>query len=165
MPGVWEEVHRTAEYHPVPVEDQFGIDRENLMAVGTRRGRIGSRGSVWGAGNHHPYLAVPEWHAAVAMQLWQKLHERFMAELELVPVQLDELWANVKEGSQDMWLWIASDARTKLIPVMQVGGRSQVMAYGVMHELQGRLAAGCVPVFSPDGLRHYFYALRAHFGK
>lgn len=64
-----------------------------------------------------------------------------------------------------MWLWIASDARTKLIPVMQVGARNQEMAYSVVHELKGRLAASCIPVFSTDGLKHYFYALIAHFGK
>src|SRR5512133_3937095 len=64
-----------------------------------------------------------------------------------------------------MWLWIASDAKTKLLPVMQVGARKQDMAYSVIHELKGRLADGCVPMFSTDGLKHYFYALTAHFGK
>lgn len=64
-----------------------------------------------------------------------------------------------------MWLWIASDAKTKIIPVLQVGARKQEMAYSVVHELKGRLAVGCVPVFSTDGLKHYFYALTAHFGK
>ena len=39
------------------------------------------------------------------------------------------------------------------------------MAFSVVHELKGRLAAGCVPVFSTDGLKHYYYALTAHFGK
>jgi len=39
------------------------------------------------------------------------------------------------------------------------------MAYQVVHELKGRLAVGCVPVFSTDGLKHYFYALTAHFGQ
>jgi hypothetical protein len=95
----------------------------------------------------------------------KKLHERFLAELELVLVQLDELWANVKDRGQDMWLWIASDAKTKIIPVMQVGARNQEMAYSVVHELKGRLAVGCVPVFCTAGLKHYFYALTAHFGK
>jgi IS1 family transposase len=54
-------------------------------------------------------------------------------------VQLDELWANVKDGSQDMWLWVAHNASTKLIPVLQVGGRSQEMAFSVIHELKRRL--------------------------
>ncbi len=64
-----------------------------------------------------------------------------------------------------MWLWAASDVRTKLVTVMQVGGRTQAMAFKVVHELKGRLRANCVPVFSMDGLRHYFYALTAYFGK
>jgi hypothetical protein len=85
----------------------------------------------------------------------QKLHERFMTELELVHVQLDELWANAKDRGQDMWLWIASDAKTKIIPVMQVGSRNQEMAFSVVHELKHRLASGCIPVFSTDGLKHY----------
>jgi len=31
--------------------------------------------------------------------------------------------------------------------------------------LKSRLKTGCVPVFSTDGLKHYFYALTAHFGE
>jgi hypothetical protein len=58
-----------------------------------------------------------------------------------------------------------TDATTKLIPVLQVGGRTQEMAYCVVHELKHRLAPACVPVFSSDGLKHYFYALTAHFGR
>ena len=34
----------------------------------------------------------------------------------------------------------------------------------MVHELKGRLRHGCVPVFSTDGLKNYFYALTAHFG-
>jgi transposase-like protein len=98
-------------------------------------------------------------------QQGQKLHARFLVELELIHVQLDELWANVQAGGQAMWLWVAIDAKTKLIPVMQVGARTQAMAYAVVHELKGRLRAGCVPVFSTDGLRAYSYALTAHFGR
>lgn len=64
-----------------------------------------------------------------------------------------------------MWVWIASDAKTKLIPVLQVGGRSQEAAYSVVHELERKLKCGCVPVFSTAGLRHHYYALTAQFGK
>ncbi len=85
--------------------------------------------------------------------------------LDLIHVQLDELWANMKRSNQDMWVWVVSDATTKIVPVIQVGGRTQEMAYQVVHELKGRLRPGCVPVFSTDGLKHYFYALTAHFGK
>ena len=109
-------------------------------------------------------ITIRTWLCRSGMQ-GKQLHERFLAELKLVHVQLDELWANVKDQGQDMWLWVAQDAKTKLIPVMQVGGRSQEMAFAVVHELKGRLAAGCVPVFSTDGLKHYYYALTAHYGK
>jgi IS1 family transposase len=105
----------------------------------------------------------------------RKLPDRFMAELDLVHVQLDELWANLKQTGQDIWVWVACDthrnpirwcrcASTKLIPVLQLGGRTQAQAYNVVHELKARLKPGCVPVFSSDGLKHYFYALTAHFG-
>ena len=53
----------------------------------------------------------------------QKPNESFLVELELVHVQLDELWANVKERGQDVWVWVASDASSKLVPVLQVGAR------------------------------------------
>jgi IS1 family transposase len=95
----------------------------------------------------------------------RKLHERFFIGLELVHVQLDELWAKVKQAKQDIWVWVACEAKTKIIPVIQLGPRTQDMAYSVMHELKSKMKAGCVPVFSSDGLQHYFYALTAHFGE
>ena len=108
-------------------------------------------------------ITIRSWLCRSGMQ-GRKLHERMMVELDLIHIQLDELWGNVKKSGQELWLWAASDARTKIVPVLQVGGRTQEMAYGVMHELKGRLKAGCVPVFSTDGLKHYYYALTAHFG-
>jgi len=34
----------------------------------------------------------------------------------------------------------------------------------VVHEVKDRLAPECVPAFTSDDLRAYFYALTAHFG-
>jgi hypothetical protein len=45
------------------------------------------------------------------------------------------------------------------------GARTQVAAHTVIHELYGRLASGWLPVFTSDGLNHYFYALTTHFGQ
>jgi IS1 family transposase len=109
-------------------------------------------------------ITIRTWLCRSGMQ-GTKLHERFMVELDLIHVQLDELWTNVKHSGQDMWVWVASDVTTKIVPVIQIGGRTQVMAYQVVHELKGRLRPGCVPVFSTDGLRLYFYSLTAHFGQ
>ncbi len=94
----------------------------------------------------------------------RKLHNRFVTNLELAHLQLDELRANVKHA-QEVWVWTICDAKTKLIPVVQLGPRTQTMAYAMVHELITRLKAGCVPVFSSDGLKHYYYALTAHFGQ
>ncbi len=41
-------------------------------------------------------VTIRTWLCRSGMQ-GKKLHERFLAELELIHVQLDELWANVKE--------------------------------------------------------------------
>jgi len=95
----------------------------------------------------------------------RKLHKRFFQNLSLGHIQLDELWAKVKEKEQAVWVWAVCEAKTKIIPVTQLGARTQDMAYLVVHELKSRLKAGCVPIFSSDGLKHYIYALTAHFGE
>ena len=95
----------------------------------------------------------------------RKLHDRFFIALELFHIQFDELWANVKHAQQEIWVWTICDAKTKLIPVLQLGPRNQTMAYAMVHELKARLKAGIIPVSSSDGLKHYYYALTAHFGE
>lgn len=44
-------------------------------------------------------IPIRTWLCRSGMQ-GKKLHERFVAELELVHVQLDELWANIKARGQ-----------------------------------------------------------------
>ena len=62
-------------------------------------------------------------------------------------------------------MWVAMEATTKLVPVIQLGPRTLDMAYAVVHELRTRMRTGlALPIFSSDGLRLYFYALTAHFG-
>lgn len=70
-------------------------------------------------------VTIRTWLCRSGMQ-GQKLHELFVAELGPIHVQLDELWANVKDGSQDIWLWVAYHSTTNLIPMLQVGGSSTV---------------------------------------
>ena len=68
-------------------------------------------------------ITIRSWLCRSGMQ-GRKLHERMMVELDLIHIQLDELWGNVKKSGQELWLWAASDARTKIVPVLQVGGRT-----------------------------------------
>jgi transposase-like protein/IS1 family transposase len=95
----------------------------------------------------------------------QSLHQRVMRALQLTPVQLDELRLKLRGAAEAAWLWIACDARTKMIPAFTLGPRTQAMAHQPVHEVARRLASGCLPVFSSDGLTLYFFALTAHFGE
>jgi IS1 family transposase len=63
-----------------------------------------------------------------------------------------------------VWLWVALDPLSKLIPVLHLGARSENLAHAVVHDLRQRLAPDCLPIFTSDGLNLYFYALTAHFG-
>ena len=43
------------------------------------------------------------------------------------------------------------DPLTKIIPVLHLGTRTQDTAHAVVHELHGRLASACLPVFTGSG--------------
>jgi IS1 family transposase len=62
-------------------------------------------------------------------------------------------------------LWVAIDPLTKILPVLELGPRTQHMAHRLIHSLRQILAPGCVPLFTSDGLNLSFYALAAHFGQ
>jgi IS1 family transposase len=93
------------------------------------------------------------------------LHERSFCHLHLPHLQLDELRTRLRCAKQVLWLWLAIDPLTKILPVLQLGPRTQNTAHGLIHLLQQRLAPGCLPLFTSDGLNLYFYALTAHFGQ
>jgi len=93
------------------------------------------------------------------------VHERFFQRLHLPHLQLDELRTRLRTRTHVLWLWLALDPLTKIIPVLHLGARTQDSAHAVVHELHRRLAIGCLPVFTSDGLNLYFYALTAHFGQ
>jgi IS1 family transposase len=95
----------------------------------------------------------------------QTLHERFFCHLQLPHLQLDELRTRLRCAKQVLWLWLAIDPCTKILPVLSLGPRTQKMAHLLIHSLRQILAPGCLPVFTSDGLNVYFYALTAHFGQ
>jgi len=68
-------------------------------------------------------------------------------------------------ATQALWLWLAIDPLTKILPVLQLGPRTQNMAHLLIHSLRQILAPGCLPLFTSDGLNLYFSALTAHFGQ
>jgi transposase-like protein len=94
----------------------------------------------------------------------QTLHERCFRNLWLPHLQLDELRTRLRNTNQVLWLWLAIDPCTKLLPVLHLGPRTQNMAHLLIHSLRQLLDPGCLPLFTGDGLNLYFYALTAHFG-
>jgi IS1 family transposase len=94
----------------------------------------------------------------------QSFHEHFFCHLQLPYLQLDELRTRLRCAKQVLWLWLAIDPTTKILPVLHLGLRTQHAAHTVIHSLRRILAPGCLPLFTSDGLNFYFYALTAHFG-
>jgi IS1 family transposase/transposase-like protein len=92
-------------------------------------------------------------------------HERYFRNLHLPHLQLDEIRTRLRNSTQVLWLWLAIDPRTKLLPVLHLGSRTQHAAHLLIHSLRQLLAPDCLPLFTSDGLNVYFYALTAHFGQ
>ena len=121
---------------------------------------------------------VLHWLAEAAEQL-RAFSAYFLCDLHLEQLQLDELYAvlrEIKDGdlSEDeaierlepspSWVWTAMDPKSKLLVVVDVGCRTLAMAQGVVHQVTRVLAPGCVPLFMTDGLKDYGTALLTHFG-
>ncbi len=89
--------------------------------------------------------------------------------LRLPHVQLDEIRTRLRAHRDVLWLWLAVDPVTKIVPVVHLGPRTQASAHALIHALAERLAPGWIPAFTSDGLRLYYYALTyyaliTHFG-
>ena len=95
----------------------------------------------------------------------QSLHEHCFRNLQIPHIQLDELRTRLRCATHVLWLWLAIDPLTKILPVLQLGPRTQNMAHLLIHSLRQILAPGCLPLFTSDGLNLYFYAITAHFGQ
>lgn len=91
-------------------------------------------------------------------------------------IQVDELWAfvyckeknvtaDIKEKNSkagDVWLWVAMDADTKLVPSWLLGGRDAGYAFQFISDLQCRLANRVQ--LTSDGHRSYLNAVEDAFG-
>jgi IS1 family transposase/transposase-like protein len=112
----------------------------------------------------HGEGTIARWQARAAQQA-DRLHDRLLRGLHLSHVQLDEIRTRLRSRRAVLWLWVALDPVTKTVPAVQLGPRTQASAHALIHDLATRLTPGCVPVFTSDGLRLYYYALTAHFGR
>ena len=94
-----------------------------------------------------------------------RLHDILFRGLVIPLVQIDELHARVRHSARRRWLWIAIDPISKALPTIHLGGRKAEDSYATLHDFTQRLAPGCIPAFTTDGLRAYFSAITAHMGE
>jgi IS1 family transposase len=112
----------------------------------------------------HRHATITRWLTR-AGQHSTRLHHHWLRDLRLPHLQLDEIRTRLRRKADVLWLWVAIDPRTKLIPVLHLSPRTEEAAHTVIHRLCQVLVPGCLPVFTSDGLTLYFYALTAHFGQ
>jgi IS1 family transposase len=112
----------------------------------------------------HGEATITRWRDRAGQQA-SRLHERLLRHLHLPHIQVDEIRTRLRHRTQVRWLWLAVDPLTKLVPVVHLGPRTQASAHALIHGLRDVLAEDCVPLVTSDGLRSYFYALTAHYGK
>ena len=113
-------------------------------------------------GHHHTTITAWLMRAGEQSAL---LHDHWFQNLHLPHLQLDEVRTRLRGRMHTLWLWVTIDPLTKIIPVLHLGARTQDAAHSVIHKLRQQLAPDCLPVFTTDVLRLYFYALTAHFGQ
>jgi hypothetical protein len=94
-------------------------------------------------------------------------------------LQLDELYAVLRElkageitddevikhlERSPYWVWTATDSKSKLLVVVEVGYRTLAMAQRVAHQVTQVLARDCVLLLLTNDLKDYGTALLTHFG-
>jgi IS1 family transposase len=121
---------------------------------------VGAAGRVFG----YREATIMGWLTRASQQA-ERLHDVLLRDLCLPHVQLDEIRTCLRARAQVIWLWVAFDPLTKLMPVVYLGARTQDSAHRLVHAVRSVLASSCVPVVTSDGLRLYYYALTAHFGQ
>jgi len=111
-----------------------------------------------------------------AGKLCKRVMEAKLNNLNLAYIQVDELWGFIgkkeinvlpEERSNgvrvgDIWIFLATDAQTKLVPAFAVGDRNLATAERFMCDLAGRLSNR--PQITSDGLRAYIWAVEQAFG-
>jgi IS1 family transposase len=143
----------------VRFENPFAPDRHGAVRSGRRTRCFCGRTRLRLSASHHHSLVVSRWRARSI------LARALLPQSPDPHIQLDELRTRLRCSTHVLWLWLAIDPLTKILPVLQLGPRTQNMAHLLIHSLRQILAPGCLPLFTSDGLNLYFYSITAHFGQ
>lgn len=149
------DVHCPAPHPSLPSENSLAPDRQGAHCAGRRTEPFRCR-----AGRRAPVRPPSPAFLTRAGRHTESLHERCLRTLHIPHLQLDELGTWLRCAKQALWLWLASDPLTKILPVLELGPRTQTMAHRLLHSLRQILAPGCIPLFTSEGLHLSFYAAR-----
>ncbi|PIU62504.1 MAG: hypothetical protein COS84_10360 [Armatimonadetes bacterium CG07_land_8_20_14_0_80_40_9] len=155
----------------------FGLHGENkrlcqvIKAVGEG---VGVRGisRIWGLDKN----TVISYLERSAIQC-QRVSDYFLRDLHVEECQVDEMWSFVKKKEKnlddferclrelgDVWIYIAFDARSKLIVEYQMGKRTFSQARLLLHNFKQRTDSH-IPFFTSDDLKYYRDALLIVYGR
>src|SRR5688572_17366891 len=108
---------------------------------------------------------------ADAGTLCADLHDRLVRGVQAARIEADELWSycgckerakrNGAQGHGDAWVWVATDADSKLVLSYLVGDRDQSHATALMNDLAGRVVGR--PQVTTDSLASYRWAVWSAF--
>ncbi len=98
----------------------------------------------------HDERTIPCWLARTAAHS-QRLHHYFVHDLVCQHLQRDELVTKLRGLKEHIFVWVALEAQTKVIPVIRIGRRKHDDAMGFVYEVWQRLAPGAPPVLPPMG--------------
>lgn len=126
------------------IERMTGVHRDTIMRLGVRVGQ------------------------GCAEIMDDKMHG-----LDLPQIQVDEMWgfigakqktakANDMKDCGDIWVWVALDAKTKIVPCIATGKRDRMHANAFIADLADRLVSR--PQISSDALKAYEDAIERAFG-
>ena len=126
------------------IERMTGVHRDTIMRLGVRVG-----------------------------QGCAEIMDRKFRGLSIAQVQVDELWgfigakakvakANDMKDAGDIWVWVAMDADTKLVPSFLTGKRDKMHATQFIDDLASRLVSK--PQISSDAFPAYADAIERAFG-
>jgi hypothetical protein len=149
-PALRHDLQHAPQYAALAAQNRFPTGCRSADGPGTR---LSVAAAVRVVGQHH--ATITTWLTRAGLHS-ARATSRFFHNLTLAHLQLDELRTHLRSRVPALWLWVVSDPLTKIIALLHLGARTQDAAQALVHELQGRLAPACLPVFTSDGLNHYF---------
>lgn len=103
---------------------------------------------------------ITRWTDRIAKQC-AKVNNALIKNLEVLFVQLDELWSYVQKKENEQWIWNPIDPLTKLMIAFIVGPWTKKTARKLIKLLRKRVKA--IWAFISDGLAHYIKPIARHF--